>query len=176
MSVSHRLLCLAQILILTSIPEAHPQEVINAMDSDYLFLDIRPTTLPFPVGNGVFAKFDIAAGEILCEYRGPVISGKTRYPSDKLFTINLPEDGMVYPYQIIGDNICAHINDCADILGKEYTLQDIHDLRHNESASLPTYPGYSYNSHYVKTALGKVFIASLTNIKANTEIFFNYGK
>ncbi|CAM9831269.1 unnamed protein product [Ectocarpus fasciculatus] len=146
------------------------------MDSDYLHLDIRPTTLPFPVGDGVFAKFDIPSGEILCEYRGPVIMGSTRYPSDKLFTINLPEDGVMQPYHIIGEGICAHINDCADILGKQYTLEDIQELRYNESASLPTYPGYSYNAHYLKTALGKVFIASVTDIKANTEIFFSYGK
>lgn len=35
---------------------------INAMDSDYLHMEIRSTELPYPVGRGVFAKFDIGAG------------------------------------------------------------------------------------------------------------------
>ena len=154
------------------------EQVVNAMDSDYLHLDLRPTSLPFPVGNGVFAKFDIPAGEILCEYRGPVISQSVSHlvQSDKLFNIELPENGDMKTYFIMGKGICAYINDCANILGQRFTEADLDNLQLNESAEISPYPGYEYNARYLRTALGKVFISSIKDIKANSEIFFSYGK
>lgn len=116
--------------------------------------------------------------EILCEYRGPVIPKEALayYHSDKLFDIELTQNGVRRPYCIVGEGICAYINDCANILGKEYSKADLEELQYNESSEIQTYPGYEYNAHVAKTALGKIFIVSMKEIKANSEIFFSYGK
>lgn len=149
---------------------------VYVSDSDYLFLDVRPTSLPHAVGNGVFAKRDIPAGEILCELRGLVIDGDAPYVSDKLHSIILQEDGGVHRYSIIVSSLCSSLNDAVNILGKEYTREELHELTHNDSTKIPTYPGYSYNARYQNTFLGKVFIISTNNISVNSEIYFDYDK
>ena len=144
---------------------------ILAIDSDYLYLDIRPTSLPYPVGNGIFAKYDIPSNEVQCELRGPVITTDASINSDKLFTTTFNQ----IPVNIVVNTVCTYMNDCADILGRIYSRNEIELLKNTRSYYLPTYPGYSYNAAALITKLGKVFIMSQTEIKAGDEIFFAYG-
>ena len=69
------------------------QREIQAVDSDYLVIETKPTSLPHAdeIGLGVFAKYNIPANEIICEYRGIVIDSKVdvdRTMLSKLFTLD----------------------------------------------------------------------------------------
>lgn len=91
---------------------------VKAIDSDYLNLYIGPTSLPIPGHVGVFAKNPIKQGDVVCEYRGPVVK-KTiaeRLKLDNNYTWEMvdPDGDLAY---ILGDTICAYINDCINIVG-----------------------------------------------------------
>lgn len=54
-----------------------------AVDSDFLFLSINKSSLPFErVGLGVFSKVPIYNREIICEYRGVVVPAHVPFQSD----------------------------------------------------------------------------------------------
>lgn len=154
-------------------------------DTDYLALYTAPTSLPVKeIGLGVFAKFDIPRGEILCEYRGIAIDAadRNRVHSDKVFDIRTP-DGKIY--SLIGDNICTSINDAVHIFSPDesgnyhvpYTTEQIAAFEASEYLdSIPTTPGFAYNAMYDIRPTGKVFVVSMTNITAGSEIFLPYGK
>ncbi len=153
---------------------ADASEVIYAVDSDYLALYQKQSSLPIDIGYGVFAKVDIPAGEIICEYRGPTIDATTPHYSNKKFRTRVLQN----PEQnIIGDTICSMINDCVLISGANYTMDDVETFKAcDREDCIPTYPGFAYNAGYTHTALGKVFIYAKTPIPADTEIFFPYGR
>jgi hypothetical protein len=156
-----------------AVPASSENGLIPAMDSDYLFLDVKPSLLPFSeIGNGVFAMNDIPAGEILCEYRGPIIDDEIPFPSNKMY--NIFHDGK--KKKILGDTICSLINDCAAIYGAKYSVEDIKRLKESEDDEMPPYDGYRYNAKGMVTTAGKVFIVSTEFIKAGSEIYYSYGK
>lgn len=144
---------------------------IDATDSDYYFLEMRTSTLPAVKGWGVFAKADIPAGEILCEYRGPIIKNEQFYQSDKLYTISSVRNEMM---KIVGNTLCAYINDCIDTSKLNYTKTDGNVVIHNHDP-VPTFDNFPYNAGPMSTKLGKVFITSITNIPAGAEICYFYG-
>jgi hypothetical protein len=146
--------------------------MIEGVDSDYYFLEMRPSSLPGVQGNGVFAKADIPSGEIICEYRGPIIKGDAYFLSDKLYNINSIKNETM---KIVGDTICAYINDCIDIAKIKYTRYENGSVVIHESAIVPTFENHPYNAVPVTTNLGKVFIASSTLIPGGTEVCFFYG-
>jgi hypothetical protein len=153
-----------------------PAEVPGLLvhDSDYSFLYMAPSTLPVPgIGTGVFAKLDIPEGETICEYRGQIGDHSFDPSSDKRFAIRI--DGTLR--SLIGNTICAYINDCTWIHNNSFTFADIdYFMRLKNEDSIPTYPGFEYNAKYVITKMGKVFIHSTKFIKAGSEIFFSYGR
>ena len=153
-------------------------ENINALDSDYVFLDIRETTLPLPqsagLRQGVFAKTDIPASEILCEYRGAVITASIEFKSDYSFTtadIN-GERITVIPHS--NKAICSFINDGAHIIGANYKEADLAAIEAG-TLKISTYPGAEYNTRALATKMGKIFIVSSKFIPAGAELFFSYG-
>ena len=128
---------------------------INAVDSDYFLIVNGPSTLPVNnIGSGVFAKVNIPNGGIICEYRGPIIAEKdmkqyyTATKNDKLFDIIGPDGEK---YHIIGQNLCAYINDCTSIMNSSYTPTELVILKENSklddsNSGTVCYDGFSYNA------------------------------
>eukprot|EP00519_Triparma_laevis_P008725 CAMPEP_0182498346 /NCGR_PEP_ID=MMETSP1321-20130603/6566_1 /TAXON_ID=91990 /ORGANISM="Bolidomonas sp., Strain RCC1657" /LENGTH=192 /DNA_ID=CAMNT_0024702387 /DNA_START=275 /DNA_END=852 /DNA_ORIENTATION=+ len=150
---------------------------IDAIDSDKFSLYVAESSLPTEyAGNGVWAKFDLPVNELLCEYRGPAIleSAAAEYGSQNKFKTTAPDGTNL---NIICDSICSVINDCANIVGDTYSGEDLFRFKTADREDIiPTYDGFSYNAHFVKTALGKILLYSTIPIKADTEIFFPYGR
>jgi hypothetical protein len=146
--------------------------LINGVDSDFYFLEMRPTSLPGVQGYGVFTKAEVPSGEILCEYRGPIIQDSIVFSSDKLYTINSIQNETM---KIVGDNICAYINDCIDVARVNYTRYEDGSVVIHESGIVPTIENHPYNAAPLTTRLGKVFIASISLIPAGTEVCYFYG-
>ena len=147
---------------------------LPATDSDYLYLYMTKSSIPIDVGLGVFAKVDIPAGEIICEYRGPMIDFDIPYSSDKKFRAGTREGRT---YSILGNTICAMINDPVWVVNKTYTPEEIESFKNATTEDIiPLYPGLTYNANYVATAMGKIFIYATAFIPANAEIFFPYGR
>ena len=148
---------------------------IQAIDSDFLYLSINKSSLPFQgVGLGVFSKVLIPRNEIICEYRGVVIPSTTPFQSDYLYSSKTPTGDQINIVPDMNKPICAYINDCARILESNYTAAELNDVERT-GVDLPTYSGFSYNAWTMYTPLGKVFIVALVDIPANTEIFYPYG-
>jgi hypothetical protein len=145
-----------------------------ASDSDFFFLYMAQSTLPVPgIGTGVFAKLDIPAGELICEYRGQIGEPSFDPYSDKLVSIRV-EGNLL---SISGNTICAYINDCAWIYNNSFTVADIdYFMRLQKEDSIPTYPGFEYNAIGIATKMGKIFIQSTKDIKAGSEICYPYGR
>ena len=151
------------------------EHTITAIDSDFLFLEIRQSSLPIDnIGLGVFAKTDIAANEILCEYRGAVISASVSYKSKYVFQTYTSDGQAISIIPDMNKPICAYINDCVNTLSGEYTPEELLALE-QAGGDFPNYPGFAHNAHPTMSAMGKVFITSTTVIKANSEIFYAYG-
>jgi hypothetical protein len=149
-------------------------ESIDAIDSDFLFLYTNTSSLPGIGGRGVFAKYDIPPDEIICEYRGPAVSTSVAVDSRKLYSTKV--NGKTF--RIIGNTICAFINDCAHIYGANYTVDMLAAMFQTEAGeeSIPTFPGYDYNARADHRPSGKIFIKSIRHIKAHEEICFSYGR
>ena len=168
--------------------------VDDDIDSDYLFLYVKQSTLPIEnAGLGVFAKVDIPAGEIICEFRGLIyknehesdrdtvnrndINPNKNNQSDKLFSIQSIDN---INYMLNGNSICSLVNDAVQIVvDPPYTKGELRSYAEAEHRnSIPTHDGdqYQYNAYYNETVMGKVFLMSVNDIKANSEIFFSYGK
>jgi len=67
---------------------------IKAVESDYLYLLLKNTTLPgVPEGGektrGVFAKHLIKSQNIVCEYRGPVIKPEDKGALDETYAFEV---------------------------------------------------------------------------------------
>jgi hypothetical protein len=149
---------------------------IAAVDSDFLFLYVAPTSLPYAGGGvGVFAKVAIPKGEILCEHRGAVLPASVAYQSDYSFTITtavhqsvniIPQHGKM--------GICAFFNDCVKVIGSNYTTEQLDDMQRTYKA-LESYPGFEWNAAPLSTGMGKVFVMATKPIPAGSEIFYSYG-
>jgi hypothetical protein len=148
-------------------------EFIQAIDSDYLFLEVRSSTLPIQgIGAGVFSKFDIPANEILCEYRGPIIPTSINYRNDKKFGIEFNGELL----SIVGESLCSKINDCVNIINYNYTQSEFELMLANpEQVKLPTYAGFKHNAAALRSKMGKIYAVSTDFIPAGSEIFFEYG-
>ena len=124
-------------------------EDITIIDSDYIFLETKSSSLPNKKDErGVFAKFDIPQDGIICEYRGPVLSFKDKVlvtvstPGHQMFPVQGP-DGL--SYSIMGrDCVCAEINDCSSIASKQYTQDEILSLISNGESNC--FDGFGYNA------------------------------
>ena len=131
------------------------ENTFSAIDSDYFSLQTAPSSIPAISGLGVFAKRDIPAEVILCEYRGAILPRDEglKVPSDKSVFLKIEEKD----YVLVGDGICAMINDCRDV-NKGH--QECHD-------------GFHHNAR-VMTLHSKVFIVSNRPIRAGEELFWDY--
>ena len=149
---------------------------IPAVDSDFLFMRIAKSTLPFEgAGVGVFAKVDILAGEILCEYRGATIPNDIPFESNYIYSSKKATGEGFHIVPDMKKPICAMVNDCVLITGNNYTKEELDEFENDENKEMPTYPGFTHNASPFYTAMGKVFVMSKTNISAGEEIFYKYG-
>ena len=157
---------------------ANEGEGIDAVDSDYFVLysdrsRLNDAFVDRDVGTGVFAKVDIPKNMILCEYRGPVIlsSEFTKFKDfDKAYNV-VGLDGR--SYKILGDTLCAKINDCTAAMGKPFTLDEYRTI--NSTEGVPCFDDFGYNAVPLSQANGKLFIVSKREIKAGEEIFYPYS-
>lgn len=166
-------------------------ELVFERDSDHFYLKADTTTLPNLNEWGLFARYDIPADQIICEYRGEIVypehqdlnPDETRY-----FTTYLIEKEGDEPveFSILGDTLCALINDAVhifDTVDEEtgqntipYTAEELDAFEESGNyEAIPTLPGFAYNANFTRSAIGKVFIVSTTFIPAGAEIFFPYG-
>lgn len=138
-----------------------------SVDSDYLLLEVKPSTIP-GAGLGVFAKTDFESGIILAEYRGIIILNNemnvARY-SDKCLELNKE-------VSIVGCNCIACLINDAIQFKEIYTGNEIAEIRKNNS--FPLYPDKDYNCVYMNT-FSKIFVMSIRSIKQGEELFCNYG-
>jgi hypothetical protein len=144
---------------------------VNATDSDYFLLYTKKSSLPIDgIGLGVYAKDTIYNNNIICEYRGPIISevDKKKFPyNDKFFTVEVDDKG----YSILGEGICSYINDCSNSL---QLLLSNDTLVYESNDPSKCYDNYNYNARAI--GLGyKVFIIASRDIQPNEEIFFSYS-
>jgi len=144
---------------------------VNATDSDYFLLYTKQSSLPIDgIGLGVYAKDTIYSDNIICEYRGPIISeiDKKKFPyNDKFFTVEVDDKG----YSILGEGICSYINDCSNSL---QLLLSNDTLVYESNDPSKCYDNYNYNARAI--GLGyKVFIMAIRDIQPNEEIFFSYS-
>jgi hypothetical protein len=149
----------------------------NAVDSDYFLLYRQNSTLPIEnIGSGVFAKYNIPAGSIICEFRGPIVAAEViskMVDNDKVHDTTGP-DGLMY--KILVDNVCAYVNDCTAALHRPYTVEEWHAVNNsNYGPGVPCIDNFSYNSYPMFQLSGKVFAMSTREILAGEEIFYPYG-
>ena len=120
---------------------------IAGIDSDYFLLYLDSSTLPSRRTDGVFARYFIPKGSVICEYRGPIIAAKdkpTYYkvnPNSMILAMEGP-DGL--PYMIIGRGICANICDCTSIItNKSYEKDEVFEL---DRVGNKCFDGYNHNA------------------------------
>eukprot|EP01041_Mallomonas_annulata_P005251 gene5251-10505_t len=156
------------------------QQTVSAVDSDYLSIEKRPSQLPISTaGDGVYAKVLLLKGSIICEYRGPIIADKdflSLAKNDKMFSIIGPDNEK---YHIVGENICAYINDCTASLDRVYSNTEVETIESSDtsgSSGVSCFPGYSYNAVALShNQSGKLFIVADRDILPGEEIFYPYG-
>ena len=153
---------------------------VSARWSEYISLYKAPSLLPVPnIGLGLFAKFDIPVGTIICEYRG---ENSYYYPSkmksDKWSHI---VDSRDRQWISMGVCPCACSNDAAHIVGRTYSSKEYSSIFLDQSVgnytSTPKIPGFSFNSWRGNTFTGNVksFIVSIKDISAGAEILNHFG-
>jgi hypothetical protein len=145
---------------------------VDAVESDFLFLEMRPTSLPGVQGYGVFTKTDLPSGELLCEMRGPIVAHDAPINSDKLYTLYSSLSSQ-NPIKLIVTNLCAYVNDCIDLNKVNFTI--INGSVYVYETEPPTFDGFKYNTVDAVTKMGKVFLSSAMNIPAGSELCFFYG-
>jgi hypothetical protein len=144
----------------------------GAIDSDYLSTFVGPSLLG--VGSGLFAKFDIPPGEIICEYQGPTYRYGEHPVSDKLSHLYTVDN---QHYVSVGVAPCSISNDASNIAGRTYTAaeyQAIYDSPRYDS--IPTLPGFSQNSAKIGEVNHKCFVIAIKEIPAGAEILYSFGK
>lgn len=153
--------------------QGHQQEdqqsfTIEAIDSDYLLLNIAKSTIA-SAGMGVFAKKLIPKDSIICEYRGPILDvvSQSKLPyNDKFFGIRHNGQDFI----ILGEGVCSMINDCSNAI--ELLHQNSSLLNEMQDPSR-CYDNLSYNSMALSMGT-KIFIFSTRDILPDEEIFFPY--
>ena len=137
----------------------------------FFLLYTKQSTLPIDgIGLGVYAKDVIYTNNIICEYRGPIISenDKKKFPyNDKFFNIEVDNKG----YSILGEGVCSMINDCSNSL---QLLLSNDTLVYESNDPSTCYDNYKYYARAI--GLGyKVFIMAIRDILPGEEIFFSYS-
>lgn len=178
--ISSCLLCLVAVSVAQEadvvVGQRTKDGAIIAVDSDFAFMETKPNSLPpeANAGLGVFVKVTVPASEILCEYRGAIVSTNVQYESDHIYNAKTSTNEII---QIIPDMerpICSYINDCVVATPDGYTDSEVDAIERGEM-KLKVYPGYSHNAQALVTKMGKVFIISTKEIPAGTEVFYEYG-
>lgn len=149
---------------------------IEAIDSDFLLVFKANSSLPVKgIGDGIFAKRLIPKLSVVCEYRGPVAASKdnNRYQYDKSFATTALDNNK---YTILGNTMCAYINDCTSAMHKSFTLNEWNELNNSSTGREPTcYDGFKYNVKAVMSVGGKIFYVATSDIAAGQEIFVPYS-
>ena len=91
----------------------------------------------------------------------------SKFPlNDKFYNVHVNGES----YEIMGENLCAFVNDCTSAKALSYNVDQFNELTEN----IPCFDGFSYNALPVEMN-GKVFILSNRLINAGEEIFYSYG-
>jgi hypothetical protein len=163
----------------------------NALDSDYLLLYIDRTTLPIGNHKGVFAKHRISEGEAVCEYRGPIIKKalaiEMKLDNTYTWEITDPDGDSAY---ILGDNVCAFINDCVSILDNPLIMNSEFLDNWRENMTIRDVEGHapaSWMPDEIKCPAGmaenvmslsvgrKILVVATRVIEPGEELFLFYG-
>lgn len=152
----------------------------SAKSSEYISLYEAPSLLPVAnIGVGLFAKYDIPAGTMICEYRGDkTYFYPTEIQSDKFSGLLNSRNRQ---WISIGVCPCACSNDAAHVVGRTYSRKEYSNILEDQFVgiltSMPTMPGFSYNSlrgtMYEDNV--KSFIIAIKNISAGAEILNHFG-
>ena len=149
------------------------QNIIEAVDSDYLSIYTSQSTIPVEGGGyGVFAKRYIPERVVICEYRGPIIdldyTPNRRLPyNDKYFGFEFKNK----EYMVLGKDVCSMINDCSNAI---ILLNNNGTLINEENDPSECYENLSYNARAVYIG-SKIFIMSTRAVFPGEEIFFSYS-
>jgi hypothetical protein len=133
---------------------------VMAIDSDHFRLYVAESSIDASLGDGVFARTHFKEGSILCEYRGPIVPSHVFIDSDR--KMGMKFEGK--EYNIIGDGICATINDCFDI------------SNYFETGKRQCHSGFEHNAGVILEPLStKVLLYAKRDIVAGEEIFYDYN-
>jgi len=168
---------------------------IAAIDSDYLFLYVGPSTLFASEGGlsdplaptltrGVFARYPIKENAIVCEYRGPVIDSQDRGSLDETYWMMTtgPRGEQLI---ILGEGICPLINDCVSVLNNTLLTPEFVSswaanitTQDNRAIVPPEIACSQGRQHNVRIASNqsKVFYVATRDIDAGEELFVFYGQ
>jgi hypothetical protein len=107
----------------------------------------------------------------VCEYRGPVAAATEAFKlkSDKGLEITLGGE----TFTILGNNICAYLNDCGNVYDRVPILDS--NGKEDTTIDFAPYDGYNYNVAF-RSMYGKMFAVSLKEIKEGEELFVSYGR
>ena len=152
------------VVVLGALIEAGKVAKKKELNSDTLLLYTKKSSLPRNIGDGVFARKDIPVGSIVCEYRGNIVAMNDPMTqlSDKVMGLNVAG----VDYAILGDNICAIINDAANVLDNP---------RFDGMGEYLPYRGFDNNCEMVGN-FGKLFYVSTRDIEKGEELFVSYGR
>jgi hypothetical protein len=149
--------------------------IVAAVDSDFLFLEMKQSSLPVAnAGLGVFSKVDIEKDQILCEYRGAVIPNNVPYKSNYVYGSTMIDGSNILIVPDMDKPICAFINDCVNALDNVYQPEELY-MYNQTMKNLPNYSGFEHNAVALSTSMGKILIVSSLAIPAGSEIFYSYG-
>ncbi|MDP2815060.1 MAG: SET domain-containing protein-lysine N-methyltransferase [Rectinemataceae bacterium] len=152
--------------ILDLLPVVERSSIVSVRESTFLALDPVSGRYEVPIGRGLFAASDIAAGTTICEFKGTFLTRKeheTRYPdNDSQYTICLSKDLFL---------------DCADNAGTPEDLSPrclascANDARRVRLANGATpKPNAELTIHS-----RRAFLKAKKLIKAGDEIAYPYG-
>lgn len=140
-------------------------------DSDNIDLYVEKSTLPNPsIGLGLFAKREFEEGELLGEYRGPII--KVEDSELEEFTDETKMLQVNDKFIIIGKSIVSYANDCIEIQLKKFMTEEYNEWI--EKKTFPNYEGCEYNAH-LRFLGNKAFLFATKEILIGQEIFLDYG-
>ena len=143
-------------------------KIFSVPDSDYLDLEVKLSNIPNS-GNGLFAKKTFEKGEIISEYKGPIIGTKSN--EDSMYDNETKMVEINENYTILGRCIAAYANDCVDyregVSKKDYDKWVI-------NREFPKIKGCNYNAKF-KMKENKAFLVAKEQITPGEEIFLSYG-
>jgi hypothetical protein len=77
-------------------------------------------------------------------------------------------------YNILGNTVCAYINDCTMSMQHPFTLREWEEMNNSSQFGSSCFNGFSYNLKSIMHVGGKVFFVASANIDPGRELFIPY--